>query len=190
MKKKNENEKLAQQISGIESEAKHFTMTDGKTAEEILKNEELDKNIDKVNEYVEKYETYLNDLSTEAEKINCNIENLQIKAILNYAIIKPYSTNPFQRIKKSESGLFTDLGGKKPEFKNRDNGRIEEEENYIHVGTVVDAGNECKYLKEGDTVMWTAPSEVPVPFFKLGLVLVNENRIMVVINDNLKERFN
>jgi hypothetical protein len=37
--------------------------------------------------------------------------------------------------------------------------------------------------------MWTKTSEVPVPFFRQGLVLVNENRVIVTINEGLKERF-
>ena len=37
--------------------------------------------------------------------------------------------------------------------------------------------------------MWTKVSEIPVPFFKQGLVLIPEKRIMVIINEGLKERF-
>ena len=37
--------------------------------------------------------------------------------------------------------------------------------------------------------MWRKPSETPVPFYKQGLVLVNEHSIMVAINEGLTERY-
>jgi hypothetical protein len=38
--------------------------------------------------------------------------------------------------------------------------------------------------------MWRKVSETPVPFYKHGLVLVNEQSIMVDINQGLTARFN
>jgi hypothetical protein len=38
--------------------------------------------------------------------------------------------------------------------------------------------------------MYTKPSAVPVPFYKQGLILVNETRVLVTINQGLTERFN
>jgi hypothetical protein len=37
--------------------------------------------------------------------------------------------------------------------------------------------------------MYVKMSEVPVPFYKQGLVLVNETRALVTINEGLTERF-
>ena len=37
--------------------------------------------------------------------------------------------------------------------------------------------------------MWRQPSETPVPFFKQGLILVNEHSILTTINQGLEERF-
>ena len=37
--------------------------------------------------------------------------------------------------------------------------------------------------------MWRRPSEVPVPFFKQNLVLVNEHSIMTAVNQGLNDRF-
>jgi hypothetical protein len=37
--------------------------------------------------------------------------------------------------------------------------------------------------------MWRKVSETPVPFYKQGLLLVNENSIMCVVNQGLTERF-
>jgi hypothetical protein len=76
-----------------------------------------------------------------------------------------------------------------PTYKSNDSGQWEEEEQFIFQGTVVEVGPEVKWLKPNDIVMWTKPSEVPIPFFRLGLVQVNESRVLCVINDNLNERF-
>jgi hypothetical protein len=38
--------------------------------------------------------------------------------------------------------------------------------------------------------MYTKLSAVPVPFYKQGLILVNETRVLVTINENLTKRFN
>ncbi len=185
----NSNEKVAREVTGIESDAKHFVLND-KRADDILANEAAQKFNTKVDEYVNDFNEHASKLQEFANYINSNVEHIEIMPIYNYVLIKPFSENPFQRIVKSDSGIILDLGGQKPKFKNQDNGEVEEEEQFIHVGTVLEAGKECKYVKQGDTVMWTRVSEVPVPFYKQGLVLVNETRIIVVINENLKERFN
>lgn len=182
------NEKLARKAVGLETNAKHFVLN-GEKADETLRRDATEKFNTQVDEYVEKFNKHAENLGEYAKSVKENMNNLEIKAIYNYALIKPFSENPFQRIVTTNTGLIVDLGGAKPTFKNPDNGNFEEEENLIHVGTVIDAGPKCEYLKEGDVVMWTKPSEVPVPFFRQGLVLVNENRIMVVINEGLTERF-
>ena len=183
-----QNEKLAREVTGIETDAKHFAMN-GDQADETIRRSAAEKFNTQVDEYVEKFNQHAKNLQEYAKSIKENMNNIEIKAIYNYALIKPFVENPFQRIVVNKNGLIVDLGGAKPTFKNPDNGQFEEEENLIHVGTVIDAGPKCEYLKEGDVVMWTKPSEVPVPFFRQGLVLVNENRIMVVINEGLTERF-
>lgn len=185
----NSNEKMARIASGIESDAKHFVLN-GENADQTLKREAANKFNTQVDEYVEKFNQHAENIGEYAKSVKENMHNLEIMPIYNYILIKPFSENPFQRIVVSKnSGLITDLGGAKPIFKNNDNGEYEEEENLIHVGTVLEVGKECKYVKEGDVVMWTKTSEVPVPFFRQGLVLVNENRIIVTINEGLKERF-
>lgn len=185
----NSNEKMARMASGIESDAKHFVLN-GENADQTLKREAASRFNTQVDEYVDKFNQHAENIGEYAKSVKENMHNLEIMPIYNYILIKPFSENPFQRIVVSKnSGLITDLGGAKPIFKNNDNGEYEEEENLIHVGTVLEAGKECKYVKEGDVVMWTKTSEVPVPFFRQGLVLVNENRIIVTINEGLKERF-
>lgn len=183
-----ENEKLARVNSGLESEAKHFYMNNQR-ADEILEREARTKFNEKVDEYIEKFDKHSEALQEYAKEIADNAANLEIMPIGNNILIKPFAENPFQKIQVSDSGLIVDLGGQAPTYKSNETGEYEEEEQFIHVGTVLEVGTDCKFIQEGDTVMWTKTSEIPVPFFKQGLVLVNENRIIVVINEGLKARF-
>lgn len=184
-----ENEKLALRMAG-ESTSRIMTM-DGKTADDVIEERNVRKFNDQVDKYVEKFEKHSTNLEEFANTINNNVENIEIMPIGSYLLVKPFSENPFQRIvKDSKSGLILDLGGQKPEYKNTDNGEIEEEESFIIVAVVQEVGPECKYIKPGDTIMYTKPSAVPVPFYKQGLALVNEMRVLVVINEGLTKRFN
>ena len=184
-----ENEKLALRMAG-ESTSRIMTM-DGKTADDVIEERNVRKFNDQVDKYVEKFEKHSTNLEEFANTINNNVENIEIMPIGPYLLVKPFSENPFQRIvKDSKSGLILDLGGQKPEYKNTDNGEIEEEESFIIVAVVQEVGPECKYIKPGDTIMYTKPSAVPVPFYKQGLALVNEMRVLVVINEGLTKRFN
>lgn len=184
-----ENEKLALRMAG-ESTSRIMTM-DGKTADDVIEERNVRKFNDQVDKYVEKFEKHSTNLEEFANTINDNVENIEIMPIGSYLLVKPFSENPFQRIvRDSKSGLILDLGGQKPEYKNTDNGQIEEEESFILVAVVQEVGPECKYIKPGDTIMYTKPSAVPVPFYKQGLALVNEMRVLVVINEGLTKRFN
>ena len=119
-----------------------------------------------------------------------DIENVEIMPIGNYILVKQFDENPFQRIVKDpNSGLILDTGGFAAEYKNTDNGKIEEEESFIKVGVIQEVGPECKWCKEGDAVFYTKPSAVPVPFYKQNLQLISENRALAVVNENLKETF-
>lgn len=183
-----ENEKIARSVTGLEAPAKHFMMGETK-ASDILKREAAEKFNTKVDEYVNKFDQHSKRLSEYAQTVTENAQNLEIKAIFGHLLVKPFNENPFQRIQVSESGLILDLGGQKPEFKNQDNGQIEEEENIIKVATVIDVAPDCKYIKEGDTVMYMRSTSMPVPFFKQGLECVSENRVVAVINEGLTKRW-
>lgn len=180
----NVNEELARDITGIETDAKHF-----KVGEDSLQQENVEMFNNAVDEYVEKFNKHSEALDEYAKSIAENCNNLEIMPIGNYVLIKPFVTNPFQKIQVTESGLITDLGGKALTFKNNDNGEYEEEEQFIMTGNVIEVGPDCKYIKEGDAVMWAKHSQVPVPFFRQGLVVVNETRIIVTINEGLSKRY-
>ena len=144
---------------------------------------------DQVEEYMKKLDDHAELLKQYQESLCEDLNKLEIKAIGAGLLIKPFEENPFQAIKR-EGAIITDLGGMKPTYKSRETGEWEEEEQFIHVGTVIDNGPACKWIREGDIVMWRKPSETPVPFYKQGLVLVNEQSIMVTVNEGLSARFN
>ena len=182
----NKNLELNKVVNGIEGNGTTFVI--GKDIKDLTKAEAISKVNNKVDEYVEKLEKHEELLKKYTEEIGKDLDNLEIKPLYEGVLIKPYDENPFQRIHK-EGAIITDLGGMKPTYKSNEDGQYHEEESFIRVGLVIDAGPTTKYLKEGDVVMWRRPSEVPVPFFKQNLVLVNEHSIMTAVNQGLNDRF-
>ena len=185
----NSNEKLARAVTGLETEAKHFVVN-GESADKTFMREAQTKFNQQVDEYVEKFDKHSKQLEECVKNFKDNLPNMEIKAIGNNLLIKPFEQNPFQRIQKTESGVIFDLGGQAPIYKSNETGEYEEEELFVKTGSVVDCGPDCKWVKDGDIIFFTKTSEVPVPFFKQGLVMINENRVMAVVNEGLTKRFN
>ena len=184
-----ENEKIAMRVAG-DTTSRIMTL-DGKTADDIIEERNVRNFNNQVDRYVEKFEKHSTNLKEFADKVNENVETIEIMPIGNYVLVKQFEENPFQRIvRDSKSGLIIDLGGAAPEYKNTDNGQIEEEEQFIKVGVIQEVGPECKWCIPGDTIFYTKNSAVPVPFYKQGLQLVCENRVLAVVNEKLTERFN
>ena len=184
----NGKEKLAQVVNGMESTGTPIVVN-GKSADIILAEEKKGRFNTQVDEYVDKFEKHNKALESYAEELSKDINGLEILPMGSYALIKPFESNPFQRV-KVESGIITDLGGYTPTYKSHEDGQIHEEEQFIHVGTVIDTGWKCEFLKAGDVVFYTTASESMVPFFKQGFVVVAESRIMAVVNEKLTERKN
>lgn len=182
-----EKGKIAQQLTGIESEAKTFAMHKN-SIENMAKIEAVNKVNDQVEEYRERLEQHNKYLEEQVTRLSDNFDKLEIKPLGNYVLITPFSQNPFQKIKQ-EGSIITDLGGLNPIYKSQEDGEFHEEEQYVHVGTVVEIGPEVKWLKVGDAVMWCTPTELPIPFYKQGLVTVCEFNIKAVINEGLQARF-
>ena len=174
----NQNEKLAMTINGLESGGMHFNVNE-KRADDLAKNEAISKFNTQVDEYVNRFEEHAKALEKAVEEFTMSSK----------AEIRPFAENPFQRIKKV-GRLIIDLGGQKPQFKNNDTGEIEEEENITKSGVIVEVGPECKWAQIGDCVFYPRTSIIPIPFYKQGLELVNESRLIAIVNDNLTERFN
>lgn len=182
-------EKIAREISKVDSDAIFVNMNDKSLDEHIdaMKREKWNESVQKIEEKFTNHEKKLQEAADEYAK---NLNEVQIMPIANYVIVRPFTENPFQKVTiDSRSGLITDLGGMVPEYKSSDSGEYEEAEQVIKVGVVIEAGPECKWLRSGDTIMWTKMSEVVVPFYNFGFRLVNETRAICVINDDLNKRF-
>jgi hypothetical protein len=179
-----EKEKIARAVSDGQ-----LFYADKNSVDEMVINQAKSKFNDEVEQYVKKLDDHAELLKQYQESLCSDLNKLEIKAIGAGLLIKPFEENPFQMIKR-EGAIITDLGGMKPTYKSHETGEFEEEEQFIHVGTVVDSGPACKWIEEGDIVMWRKVSETPVPFYKQGLVLVNEQSIMTAVNEGLTARFN
>ena len=182
----NGKEKVAQDLIGMESTGTPIVVN-GQRADIILANEKKGKFNTQVDEYVDKFEKHNKSLENYAKAISEDINGLEILPMGSYALIKPFDQNPFQRV-TVESGIITDLGGFTSQYKSHEDGQIHEEEQFIKVGTVIEAGYNCRFLKAGDVVFYTKSSDVMVPFFKQGFVVVDEKRMLAVVNEKLTER--
>ena len=182
-------EKLAMDLAG-ESTTRIMAL-DGTTAEDVIKKRTTEKLNNMIDAYAEKFDQRSEQIESFAQKINDNVQNIEIMPLGSYILVKQFEENPFQRIvRDAKSGLIIDTGGFAPEYKNTDNGHIEEEEQFIKVGVVQESGYKCEAIQPGDTVFYTKVSAVPVPFYKQGLELINETRVLAVVNSFLTERFN
>ena len=182
-----ENEKLAQSIVGLESDGIRMNMAEDKSIKNMIEREKASKFND---EYIEKFDKHASVLKEYAESFNDNMNSIEIKPMFARILVKPFEQNPFQKIRKSDSGLIIDTGGLVPQYKNSDTGEWEEEKQFIVTGTVIDCGPDVKYLSQGDVVFYRVDTSVPVPFFRQGLVSLAENQIIAVVNEGLTDRFN
>lgn len=183
----NSSEQMARKIIGADTEAK-FTVN-GQSADEILRNEKVAKFNAQVDAMESKLSAHMEAIEKQAELMAADLNGIDITTMGSYALIKPFAHNPFQRIKMSKFGIITDTGGLTPEYKSEEDGMIHEEEELIKVGMVVETGYKCEFLKKGDLVFYNdMASAIQVPFYKLGLVAVNEQRIIAVVNDDVTAR--
>lgn len=183
----NSNEKTARHIAGLES-GDFFTMN--------TKNAENLKNIEAISKAEDEIETKREEIAKQSQKLaeaklqsKLDFDKLEMKALYNYVIIKPYEVNPFQNEKVTKSGLILNSGGLIPEHLSHETGEVEKDKEFVRVGTIIDCGPETKYAKAGDSTMWVRPAEVPLPYYREGWVLVQENRLLSILNEGLEERF-
>lgn len=174
-------------ILGADTNAQTMIL-DEKYFDEKTKREQSSKIEQDINDVKEKYEKHLAQLEKDTKQIQGDFNKLEIMPLTSYVLIKPFESNPFQKISKSESGLIIDSGGIAPSFKSQETGDMIDANQYIKVGLVTEVGTECKFLKPGDVVFYNIASEVQVPFFKFGFVIVAEQRILAVVNEGLTDR--
>lgn len=174
-------------ILGADTNAQTMIL-DEKYFDEKTKREQSSKIEQDINDVKEKYEKHLAQLEEDTKQIQGDFNKLEIMPLTSYVLIKPFESNPFQKINKLDSGLIIDSGGIAPSFKSQETGDMIDANQYIKVGLVTEVGAECKFLKPGDVVFYNIASEVQVPFFKFGFVIVAEQRILVVVNEGLTDR--
>lgn len=174
-------------ILGADTNAQTMIL-DEKYFDEKTKREQSSKIEQDINDVKEKYEKHLAQLEEDTKQIQGDFNKLEIMPLTSYVLIKPFESNPFQKINKLDSGLIIDSGGIAPSFKSQETGDMIDANQYIKVGLVTEVGAECKFLKPGDVVFYNIASEVQVPFFKFGFVIVAEQRILAVVNEGLTDR--
>lgn len=183
--KKTESEKIAQSIYGAEPEYINMNETN---VNKVFENKQKEEFNNSVNEYINKLNTHQDFLAQYTESFKDSFNTVEIKPLFSRILVKPFDHNPFQRI-QVENGIVTDFGGLTPEHFNTDTGEMEDDQQDIMTGVVIDTGSECKYLKEGDVVFYRYGAAIPVPFFKQGLKCIPENQIIAVVNEGLNKRF-
>lgn len=183
----NSSEKASRTIVGADTNAK-FTVNN-QSANDLLKAEKAAKFNEQVTIMENKLSEHMDAIAKQAEELAMDMQGVDIMPLYAYVLVKPFEHNPFQKIEVSESGIITNTGGLTPEYKSEEDGRVHAEEELIKVGMVVETGHKCEFLKQGDLVFYNAmASAVEVPFYRLGLVAVNEQRIIAVVNDDLTAR--
>lgn len=184
-----DKEKFAHMIMGNDADYTRFSMNED-NIEKMIEDDKKARFNDQVAKHEEELEKQKQAIEEYQKDLQDNIVKAEIKPLFNRILVKPFVYNPFQRI-QIENGIITDIGGMNPntEFNNQ-TGQWEEREQNIVVGIVVEAGPECKYLKEGDTVFYMRNMPTPVPFFKQGLWTIKEDNIIAVVNEGLEDRFN
>lgn len=125
---------------------------------------------------------------SKAEDVIERKDSLEIMPINLYVLVKPYEVNPYQKLEVSEEGLALNSLDRGRHISN-ETGEEEKADMWSRVGQVIEASPLCKFVKEGDVVMYRKQTAVPIPFLNLGMEVVAENAIQVVINEKLKERF-
>ena len=187
--KMTESEQIAANVLGLDSNYTSINMGERST-DNMIQREKANK----FNNEVEKYDAQLEENQKTFEEtqsqVAYDVNKAEIKPMFARLIIKPFKVNPFQKM-EVKGGIIVDAGGYTPHAElNPMTGKYEEQKQFIITGCVVEVGPEVKYLQEGDVVYYRVDTAVPVPFLKQGLVSINENQVIAVVNEGLTERFN
>lgn len=187
--KMTENEQIAANVLGLDSNYTSINMGE-RSIDNMIQREKANK----FNNEAEKYNAQLEENQKTFEEaqsqVAYDINRAEIKPMFARLIIKPFKVNPFQKMEVKGS-IIVDAGGYTPHAElNPMTGKYEEQKQFIITGYVVEVGPEVKYLQEGDVVYYRVDTAVPVPFLKQGLVSINENQVIAVVNEGLTERFN
>lgn len=187
--KMTENEQIAANVLGLDSNYTSINMGE-RSIDNMIQREKTNKFNNEVEKYNAQLEENQKTLEEAQSQVAYDINRAEIKPMFARLIIKPFKVNPFQKMEVKGS-IIVDAGGYTPHAElNPMTGKYEEQKQFIITGYVVEVGPEVKYLQEGDVVYYRVDTAVPVPFLKQGLVSINENQVIAVVNEGLTERFN
>lgn len=185
--KTTESEKIA--LSATNLNGKVINMNEH-NLDNILHQETVNKFNDEVDKYMEEMKEHNKALEEISKNIGSDPEKLEIKPMFDHILIKPYTQNPFQKIQR-EGSIITDVGGFKVNVDmNPVTGKMEEQEQVILTGCIMEVGPTVKYLKVGDVIFYHRRNAIPVPFFKQGFYDLGEYHVLAVVNEELTNRFN
>lgn len=179
------DEKIAANVLGSSD---HINFNMAKDIDEMIINEKKEKFNNKVDICKEELDKQYSRIEDARKNIQEHINELELMPLFNRILVRPYSENPFQKL-TIENGIITDIGGLNPAIEfNNDTGEYQEKEQMITVADVVEVGPECKYIKEGDVVMYFKNIPTPVPFFKQNFWTLKEENVIAVVGYGLYER--
>ena len=126
------------------------------------------------NSYLEKLmsdtivEKHLEGINTaDVEIIPCNVG----------VVVKPYDSNPYRMIERTESGLIIGIQSSQ-EYQSDESGETERNDEYIACAKVIAVGPFCKNVKAGEDVFVVKHILKPIPFRKQNLWEVDEQNIL------------
>lgn len=123
----------------------------------------------------------------ESKKTKEESVNLEIYPTNGNVLVRLYDKNPWEQIKTTDSGLIIPVYD--GIYKSKETGEKEKEDMIISFAEVLEVGPEVKYVKAGDDIIFRNHTQLPTPFLGQNLWIVSQNNVLVVINENLKERF-
>lgn len=190
---KNERVKLTdnEKIAFINANGKDYTIHNmaEKSIDSLVEKEKARKFNNELEQFQDNMDKRNNEVKEAQDKLGYDINKAEIKPLFKRLLIKPFKQNPFQQM-KVEKGIITDAGGYTPHTQvNPLTGKYEEQDQFIRTGCVVEVGPETKYLKEGDVIYYRKDTAVPVPFIDWGLISLDENQVIAVVNIGLDKRF-
>lgn len=108
----------------------------------------------------------------------------EIMPLYSMVMVEIYEENPYEQ-KETKTGLKLTQDLRESE----DTGNIEKSEFYVKTAKVIEAGPDCKYVREGDDVLIDTRAIRPIRFMNNMFWNIAEQNIVAVINEGLSERF-
>lgn len=140
---------------------------------------------EKIIEWTNKYE----EMSELVKSVHDQFKDIGIYPGINYVLVKPFTKNPFSRLRKLDNGFI--IPEFDPHFKSRDTGDYEEMKRMSIFAMVIEVSPECTRVKKGDIVMYNMNEGVPIPFYDQGFEVVSMYQVKCIIanQQELEERF-